>query len=81
MVDGVRREIGLKLEPLSTRGMYALAQQWPKEGQWVIRVEARNGEMYTTSLLRANSNGLDRYHNRSEHREFTTAEIDEMLRP
>jgi hypothetical protein len=80
MVNGERREIPLKAEALSTPGMFALTQQWPKEGRWVIRVEAENGTQFTTSLLRAGPEGVDRYHDRAEHRPFTAAEIDDMLR-
>jgi len=80
VVNGDRREIPLKVEALSTPGMFALTQQWPKEGRWVIRVEAENGTMFTTSLLKAGPEGVDRYHDRAEHRPFTAAEIDDMLR-
>ena len=80
-VNGERREIALKLEPLSTPGMFALSQQWPKQGRWVIRVEANNGAQFTSSLLRAGPEGVDRYHDRADHRQFTASEIDDMLRP
>src|SRR5437868_584663 len=40
-VNGQRREIPLKLEALSEAGMFALSQQWPAEGKWVIRVVGR----------------------------------------
>lgn len=81
VVNGERREIALKLEPLATPGMFALSRQWPSEGRWVIRVEANNGEQFTNSLLRASPQGVDRTHDRADHRQFTAAEVDEMLRP
>ena len=81
MVNGERREIPLKLQALSTPGMFALTQQWPKEGRWVIRVEADNGTLFTSSLLPAGPEGVDRYHDRADHRRFTEAEVDAMLRP
>lgn len=81
VVNGERREIPLKLEPLATPGLFALSRQWPGEGRWVIRVEAHNGEQFTNSLLRAGPQGVDRTHDRADHRQFTAAEIDEMLRP
>jgi len=81
MVNGERREIPLKVQPLSEPGMYALAQQWPKEGRWVLRLEATNGEQFTSSLVAAGPQGVDRYHDRADHRRFTGAEIDDMLRP
>src|SRR5262245_58292397 len=39
MVSGQRQEIPLKVAPLSEPGMFALTQQWPKEGRWVIEVQ------------------------------------------
>lgn len=81
LVNGERREIPLKVQALSTPGMFALTQQWPKEGRWVIRLEANNGEQFTSSLVSAGPDGVDRYHDRADHRHFTAAEIDDMLRP
>src|SRR3954464_5979026 len=39
-VNGERRSIPLQLTKLSVPGMYGVAQQWPKEGKWVIQAEA-----------------------------------------
>jgi len=80
IVNGERREIPLILEALSTPGMFALAQQWPKDGRWVIRVAATNGEQFTNSLISAGPQGIDRYHDRADHREFTAADVDAMLK-
>ena len=78
-VNGERREIPLKLDKLSTPGMFALARQWPREGRWVIRVEANNGVQFTTTLLAAGPEGIDRYHHREQRSVFTAADIDAML--
>src|SRR5467141_278979 len=37
LVNGERRSIPLQLTKLSGPGMYAVSQQWPKEGKWVIQ--------------------------------------------
>ena len=79
-VNGQRREIPLKLEPLRSTGMFALTQQWPKEGHWVIRLIAKNGEQFTNSLIAAGPSGLDRLHDHANSREFTAAEVDAMLK-
>jgi len=79
-VNGERREIALKLEPLSTPGMFAIARQWPKEGRWVIRLEATNGSLFTSSLMSAGPDGVDRFHDRSAHQQFSPADIEAMLR-
>ena len=38
MASGKRQEIPLKVTSLAEPGMFALTQQWPKEGRWVIEV-------------------------------------------
>jgi hypothetical protein len=79
MVNGERREIPLKLEPLSTPGMFAITQQWPKQGRWVIRLEATNGSLFTSSLVGAGPDGVDRYHDKAAHQQFSPADIEAML--
>src|SRR5258705_12896744 len=60
VVDGKRQEMPLKLTPLSEPGTYALVQQWPKEGRWVIEVrgyEQINGTpAFTNTLISAGPN-------------------------
>ena len=65
MVNGQRREIPLKVESLSSTGMFALTQQWPKEGHWVIKLVGKNGEQFTNSLVTVGPTGPDRFHDRS----------------
>jgi hypothetical protein len=79
-VNGERREISLKLEPLSTPGMYALTQQWPKQGRWVIRFEATNGTRFASTLATAGPDGVDRDHGKSGNAQFAMADIEAMLR-
>lgn len=80
VVNGERREIPLKLDALSTPGMFAIAQQWPKQGHWVIRLEATNGSLFTSSLVSAGPDGVDRYNDKSAHQQFSAADIEAMLR-
>ena len=77
---GVERSIPLKLEALSTPGMFALTRQWPKEGRWVIRLEATNGSLYATSLVSAGPDGVDRDHDKAGHQPFGQADIEALLR-
>src|SRR5689334_8706886 len=66
VIDGLRREMPLKLTPLSEPGTFALTQQWPKEGHWVIELrgfESLNGTpAFTNLLVSAGPEGIDRYH-------------------
>jgi hypothetical protein len=80
VVNGQRREIALKVDTLSAPGLYAIAQQWPREGKWVIKLVARNGEMFTNSLVSAGPSGIDRYNAKADMKEFPGAAVDAMLR-
>src|SRR2546423_13886557 len=78
-VNGHRRTIPLQLKPLSEPGAYALSQQWPKEGKWVIRLVCRDDEQFTNSLIAAGPAGLDRLHARADMKQFAQADIDALL--
>src|SRR3982750_4240298 len=52
MVKGQRQSIPLKLTKLSGVGEFALTQQWPKDGTWVIELVAHNGEQFTNTLVK-----------------------------
>ena len=79
-VNGELRKIPLQLTKLSEPGTYALAQQWPKEGKWVIRLEGRNDEQFTNTLIAAGPAGLDRLHAKSDMKSFPQAAVDDLLR-
>ncbi len=79
-VNGERRTIPLRVERLSKPGMFALAQQWPKEGNWVIHLVGRVDKMFTNSLIPAGPDGVDRYHAKAQYQEFTAGEVDAMLK-
>ncbi|HXB72606.1 MAG TPA: hypothetical protein VNY05_30500 [Candidatus Acidoferrales bacterium] len=80
MVDGQRRSIALKLDKLSEPGAYALSQQWPKEGKWVIELVARNDEQFTNTLLTAGPQGVDRLHAKADMKAFAPADVDGLLK-
>jgi|ERR1035441_5762821 hypothetical protein len=80
VVDGERRAIPLELKPLGEPGAYALAQQWPKDGKWVIQLVGRNGEQFTNTLIAAGPGGVDRLHARSDMKAFAASDVDAMLK-
>ena len=80
VVNGERREIPLKLEKMPTAGMYALTQQWPKEGRWVIKLTGKVDAMFTNSLIPVGPEGVDRLHDRANYKEFSAADVDAMLK-
>ena len=80
LVAGQRRSIALKLDKLSEPGAYALSQQWPKEGKWVIELVGRNDEQFTNTLLSAGPQGVDRLHAKPAMKEFTQSDVDALLK-
>jgi hypothetical protein len=53
LVNGMRKNIPLKVIPLSTAGTFAVTREWPNEGAWVVKLVATNPEYrdYATSVL------------------------------
>ena len=80
MVNGERREIPLKVTPLSGVGMFAIAQQWPREGKWVIQLVGRNGEQFTNTLVGAGPGGVDRTRFKENMHPFAASDVEAMLR-
>ena len=80
VVNGERRTIPLELKPLGEPGAYALSQQWPKEGKWVIQLVGRNDEQFTNTLISAGPGGIDRLHAKADMKAFTPSDVNAMLR-
>ena len=80
VVNGERRSIPLELKPLGEPGVYALSQQWPKEGKWVIQFVGRNGEQFTNTLIGAGPAGIDRLHAKSDMKAFAASDVEAMLK-
>lgn len=78
-VNGQRREIPLKVNKLSEPGTFAIAQQWPKEGKWVIELVARNPEQFTNTLVVAGPQGIERNNAKFNMHPFTPADVDALL--
>jgi hypothetical protein len=84
MMNGKRQEIPLKVAPLAEPGMFAVTEQWPKDGRWVIEVrgeEKINGNpVVTYTVAPAGPDGVNRYHAKSSYNKFQAADIDAMLK-
>ena len=78
-IDGHRQSIALTVTRLSEPGMFALSQQWPKEGRWVIELVAKNGEQFTNTLVAAGPGGVDRYHAKAGMKPFGDSDVEAML--
>lgn len=81
VVNGEHREVKLTVNRLSEPGMFAIKREWPREGKWVIRLEARNDAgQFTNSLVAAGPDGVDRSHMRENMQPFGPSDIDAMLK-
>ena len=84
VVDGKRQQIPLKVIALSEPGMFAITQQWPKEGRWVIELQAKesiNGQpAYTHALVPAGPHGVDRVNAKSNMKQFGPGDVEAMLK-
>ena len=78
-VNGKRQSIPLQLTKLSEVGAFALSQQWPKDGKWVIELVGRNGEQFTNTLVNAGPDGVDRLHAKFAMKAFSKSDIESML--
>jgi hypothetical protein len=79
MVDGKRQSIPLQLTKLSEAGAFALSQQWPKSGKWVIELVGRNGEQFTNALVTAGPEGIDRTHAKFAMKAFSKSDVEALL--
>ena len=60
--------------------MYAIAQQWPRKGKWVIELVGRNDQQFTNTLIAAGPGGVDRLRAKSDMKAFAPADVEAMLR-
>jgi hypothetical protein len=80
VVDGKRQTIPLKLTKLSAPGTYALTQQWPKQGKWVLALSANDAEKRSTyTLVNAGPQGVDRLHAKSQMKVLSKSDIESMI--
>ncbi len=79
IVDGQRKTIPLKLLPLDTPGLYAVTQQWPGEGRWVLQFVGKDTGRITHTLVPAGAGGVERNAAKWSAGEPTEAEVTAML--
>lgn len=91
VVNGQRRTLPLEVAYDST-GVYAIKQQWPSEGTWVLAITGEYGGLTSTLLIDLGANGkvhsdtrldpgnMKGPHARMLRRKPTTAEIDSALK-
>jgi hypothetical protein len=80
LVNGVRRSIPLKLEPVSQPATFAITRQWPAEGVWVLNLTGTYLGRDAGALVRITPGKFEKESARLFQRKVTAAEIDAALR-
>ncbi len=78
-VAGKQQTIPLHVIRLQEVGAFAIAQEWPKQGKWVIEITGKNPQQFTSTLVTAGPEGVDRLHAKYAMKPFTRSEIESML--
>lgn len=82
VVDGSRRSIPLKVITLSTPGVFAVTHEWPAEGNWAIKVVAKNPEykdFATGAVVAVNGDSVDWASVKHYYHQPTTEELAAAL--
>jgi hypothetical protein len=57
LVGGQRRTVRVDLVPTETPDVYVVRRQWPAQGVWVLRIEARQGDSEADALVGIGASG------------------------
>ena len=79
VVDGKPQTVALKLTKLSAPGTYALTQQWPNKGKWVIEFHGEDVGRKTYTRVSAGPNGVDRLHAQMSMQPFTKMDMKTLI--
>lgn len=80
LVNGARRSVALKLVALSRPGVYAVDQNWPAEGEWVVSLKGRCADANAGAIVPIGPRGFIRESSRFFPRPVTDSEIETSLK-
>ena len=80
LVKGTRRSVALKVTAMSTAGVYAVYQNWPAEGEWVVNLKGSCAGVNAGALIPMGPKGFIRESAKFFPRPATDAEIDASLK-
>jgi hypothetical protein len=80
LVKGSRRSVLLKVVASSRPGVYAVYQNWPAEGDWVVNLTGTCGNATAGALVPLGPKGFLRESSKFFARPATGAEIDASLK-
>jgi len=80
LVKGERRSIALKIASMSKPGVYAVYQNWPAEGAWVVNIKGTCAGASAGAVVPIGPNGFIRESAKFYPRAATDAEIETSLK-
>jgi len=80
LVKGARQSKPLILRPMSQPGVYAVYQNWPQEGQWVVNLKGACAGANAGAIVPFGPKGFLRESSKFFTRPATDAEIDAALK-
>jgi hypothetical protein len=80
LVNGARRSVALKIVASSKPGVYAVYQNWPTEGQWVVNLKGMCVNASAGAVIPIGPKGFIRESSKFFPRPATDAEIDTSLK-
>jgi hypothetical protein len=80
LVKGARRSVPLKVVATSRPGIYAVYQNWPAEGAWVVNLKGTCANATSGAVIPVGPKGFIRESSKFFPRPATDAEIDTSLK-
>ena len=81
VVGGKRQTVPLTLIPLSQPGVFAVKQQWPAEGTWILTFTSSvDGTYMAGATVPVSAKGVERLAAKNYHRKLTDEDIQVALR-
>jgi hypothetical protein len=80
LVNGMRRSIALKMTAVNRPGVYAVEQNWPMEGAWVVNLKGTCANANAGAVVPIGPHGFVRESSKFFPRAASSAEIDAALK-
>jgi hypothetical protein len=80
MVKGTRRSVPLKVEAIGKPGVYAVYQNWPSEGAWLVSLKGTCADANAGAVIPIGPRGFIRESSKFFPRPATDAEIEKSLK-
>ncbi len=80
VVKGERRSVALTVRALSKPGVYAVYQNWPSEGEWLVNLKGSCADENAGALIPIGPKGFIRESSKFFPRAATDAEVEKSLK-